>query len=962
MGRGRTGQGLGRAVHRLRRQLRRDVARLGQWGRPRGRPAGPGPVWCRSRAWLAERRITVVSTVPSLASLWDERHLAGVRLLVLGGEACPPQLGWRLAAGREVWNTYGPTEATVVSTVAPILAERPITIGYPLRGWEVALVDEDGRPAAGGEPGEIVIAGVGLGRYLDPSLDTTRYSPLAALGWERAYRTGDMARETADGLEYFGPARQPGEDRGPAHRARRDRGSVGSGAAVASSCCRRAQDSGRQPGASRLRRGRGRWCRAPGAARRPATSSSSTTHRWPGSATAQALGQGRQGCSPVAATRCRSAPGRPRRRKKMEHAGVAGPGPAVSLGPLAGTSLWLAERWEDQLGPVPICADSDFFELGGTSLAAARLVSVLRGRFPTLAVADVYAHRRLGELAYHLDHLACSTNTAQPVATGSRRWGTVQLGGALVITAIGALQWVLAVFAYNQWQGASAGPRIGWLSVLAGWLLVSSAPGRGAMVAMARRLLLARLRPGRYPRRSWLACRLWFVERLADVLNVDQLAGTPWAARYARLFGAEVGEGARLATLPSPSALARIGAGATIEAEVDLRGWWVEDSDLVVGEVSVGPGARVGTRCALMPGADVGAWAEVEPGSVITGEVPAGERWSGSPARRVGRAGDDWPATAPGPGTRRRARVTKIRFALGLGLLSLLPLAAAGPEVVILWGLNGHLGSLPASFGSVAAEAPLLVASYIATYALVAGLLVRALGRLVRPGWYRDDGVLAYALWLSGSIMARTRGLLFPLYAALITRPWLRLMGVRVGKRTEVSVAVGLSALTSLGDASFVTDDVVFSNVRARDGWLRVTPIEVGSRTFLGNGAILRPGTVLGDECLVGVLSSPPTSSANGTSWLGLPALELPRVPERPDPVPHGQPARGTSSWRGPRWSWSGCLFPGPCRCCSACSSSTPSNASVLPRGPGPCWRRRPPCLSPLVPERLRSLSRSNGP
>ena len=451
---------------------------------------------------------------------------------------------------------------------------------------------------------------------------------------------------------------------------------------------------------------------------------------------------------------------------------------------------------------------------------------------------------------------------------------------------------MLAVFAYNQWQGASAGPRIGWLSVLAGWLLVSSAPGRGAIVAMARRLLLARLRPGRYPRRSWLACRLWFVERLADVLNVDQLAGTPWAARYARLFGAEVGEGARLATLPSPSALARIGAGATIEAEVDLRGWWVEDSDLVVGEVSVGPGARVGTRCALMPGADVGAWAEVEPGSVITGEVPAGERWSGSPARRVGRAGDDWPATAPGPGTRRRARVTKIRFALGLGLLSLLPLAAAGPEVVILWGLNGHLGSLPASFGSVAAEAPLLVASYIATYALVAGLLVRALGRLVRPGWYRDDGVLAYALWLSGSIMARTRGLLFPLYAALITRPWLRLMGVRVGKRTEVSVAVGLSALTSLGDASFVTDDVVFSNVRARDGWLRVTPIEVGSRTFLGNGAILRPGTVLGDECLVGVLSSPPTSSANGTSWLGLPALELPRVPERPDPSRTVSPPR----------------------------------------------------------------------
>ena len=43
--------------------------------------------------------------------------------------------------------------------------------------------------------------------------------------------------------------------------------------------------------------------------------------------------------------------------------------------------------------------DSDFFELGGNSLAAAKLVSALRERFPAVAVADVYDHRRLGDLA-----------------------------------------------------------------------------------------------------------------------------------------------------------------------------------------------------------------------------------------------------------------------------------------------------------------------------------------------------------------------------------------------------------------------------------------------------------------------------------------------------------------------------------------------------------------------------------
>ena len=69
--------------------------------------------------WLSSRRITVVSTVPTLASLWPAEALDNVRLLIFGGEACPPELVNRLAVeGREVWNTYGPTEATVVSSAA----------------------------------------------------------------------------------------------------------------------------------------------------------------------------------------------------------------------------------------------------------------------------------------------------------------------------------------------------------------------------------------------------------------------------------------------------------------------------------------------------------------------------------------------------------------------------------------------------------------------------------------------------------------------------------------------------------------------------------------------------------------------------------------------------------------------------------------------------------------------------
>ena len=71
--------------------------------------------------WLVANDVTVVSTVPTLVALWPTESLDAVRLLIMGGEACPPEIGTRLARpGRELWNTYGPTEATVVACGAQL--------------------------------------------------------------------------------------------------------------------------------------------------------------------------------------------------------------------------------------------------------------------------------------------------------------------------------------------------------------------------------------------------------------------------------------------------------------------------------------------------------------------------------------------------------------------------------------------------------------------------------------------------------------------------------------------------------------------------------------------------------------------------------------------------------------------------------------------------------------------------
>jgi non-ribosomal peptide synthetase-like protein len=164
--------------------------------------------------WLVERRISVVSTVPTLASQWPAESLGGVRLLILGGEACPGGLADRLttqgtlpAQGREVWNTYGPTEAAVVSCAARLSAGEPVRIGLPLDGWQLAVVSHaDGQPVAWGEVGELIIGGTGVARYLDPDKDAVGFRPVEALGWERAYHTGDLVRADPEGLIFVGRA------------------------------------------------------------------------------------------------------------------------------------------------------------------------------------------------------------------------------------------------------------------------------------------------------------------------------------------------------------------------------------------------------------------------------------------------------------------------------------------------------------------------------------------------------------------------------------------------------------------------------------------------------------------------------------------------------------------------------------------------------------------------------------
>jgi amino acid adenylation domain-containing protein len=140
-----------------------------------------------------------------------------VRLVLIGGERARPDrvAAWRAGLGgrARLMNGYGTSETTAVSTLAdladfdPALPEVPI--GRPVDNVRVYVLDEHGRLAPPGAPGELYIGGLGVARgyHRQPELTAARFvaDPFAPGPGARLYRTGDVARLRPDGqLEYRG--------------------------------------------------------------------------------------------------------------------------------------------------------------------------------------------------------------------------------------------------------------------------------------------------------------------------------------------------------------------------------------------------------------------------------------------------------------------------------------------------------------------------------------------------------------------------------------------------------------------------------------------------------------------------------------------------------------------------------------------------------------------------------------
>jgi amino acid adenylation domain-containing protein/non-ribosomal peptide synthase protein (TIGR01720 family) len=328
------------------------------------------------------------SHADALTEALADRRLA-IDVFVVGGEAlaarCAAALH-RLAPGSRVFNEYGPTETMVGCTIHEARADESgaVPIGTAIPDARVRVVDPAFQSAPPGLAGEVCIGGVGLARgyFRRPSLTAERFvpDPFADQPGQRLYRSGDLALRRDDGvLVYAGRRDRQVKIRG--HRIEL--------AEIEATICR--QPGVRQAAVIVRRTGDQQRLIAYVVTR-------------PFDATAAAL---RQACA-----RALPAPALPSawvwlealpltNNGKLDDARLPDPERERReyVAPATALEQSLAQAWGEVLGIEPIGAGDDFFELGGDSILALRVVNAAARQGLVLEPRDLFEHQTLADLA-----------------------------------------------------------------------------------------------------------------------------------------------------------------------------------------------------------------------------------------------------------------------------------------------------------------------------------------------------------------------------------------------------------------------------------------------------------------------------------------------------------------------------------------------------------------------------------
>ena len=838
---------------------------------------------------LIAQQITVLHAVPSLLALFT-LDLPNLRMINLGGEACPEALANKWATPkRQVFNTYGPTEATVSASLAELHAGMPVTIGRPLPNYVLLVVDPEPtnslRLLPRGETGELCISGPGVAMgYLGrPELTAEKFlvNPFATgVHDQRLYRTGDLARiDDSGSVQCLGRTDDQVKIRG-------FRVELGE---IESILCQQANIG---TAAVILRNDNG--------IERLIAYIISENKAVPVLSELRAsLAQSLPAYMVPSYIETLTEMPRLLSGKIDRKALRALPLNTVSTDSSeSDTPINLAEEvlfaCLGKLFPgQPIHRDADFFsDLGGHSLLAARLASALRTspQFTSFTVRDIYQQRQIGRIA----EVLTATPMALPAVestwlppSASKRWlcGAAQALTVPVLVLLRMSQWLASFFTYHFFTGDPGDSIAVAIAASIGVFLLATV--LSFVVAIAGKWLIAgRLKAGRYPLWGFTYFRWWLADRLIESAPIYMLGSSPLYIWWLRALGAKVGKEVNIGSLTlRVHDLLSIGDGVSIGNAVNLENARVEHGELVLGNISLADEACIGSYAVLEGNTSVGEYGHVEGLSALSDgmQVPPARIWSGSPAQDIGLF-DYQSQTARPKVSDTRLLAESVFFIMGVLVTATLFFIPIFPSMMLVDRMDESYPWL--EHGDIAVQLfkyfllafPAIAVLIVCTALISAALRWAVLMRLKAGSWPVHSNVYCRR-WLVNQIQESSLNILHGVYATIYAPYWYRLLGAKVGRDAEISTAQGVVPdLLTLGDESFIADGVMLGDEFVEGGWMRTQATVISKRCFVGNGAYIPDGTILPENILIGVHSRAPSNDVmrTGDTWLGSPAINLP--------------------------------------------------------------------------------------
>jgi non-ribosomal peptide synthetase-like protein len=834
--------------------------------------------------FLLAERVTVFCCVPTLLATLD-RDVPSIRLLLVGGEACPRELVGKWShPGRRMLNTYGPTETTVTATWTELHPDQPVTIGIPLPSYSVHILDEQRRPVLRGQIGEICIGGPGVARgYVNrPELTADRFIPDIldpALPNARLYRSGDLGRITEPGeIEFLGRIDSQIKIRGYRIELAEIEAVLLENPALTNAIVTKfSHEGGLEDLVAYI------TLRDPSADRESIQNTllAALRERLPVymvPAFIEVLPE-----MPTLASRKAD-----RSRLPAPRSGRLSFKPDAYVPPTTDTEQLIAAAWEHVLRREKISVEADFFlDLAGHSLFAAGVISHLRktAAFRHVSVSELYTHPTVRSLARQIDLAAAmqSLNAApaKPAAEKTRLYHSdarVRIAGMTQLLMMYAVFLLFSIPTAFQFHGALHQSIAATLRLSLALVLLVLPVMLLVLPIAAKWLLLGKVKAGRYPLWGWFYCRFWLYRKILSFSPLDVLAGSPLLPVYARLLGVKIGRGCHIATgqLEIPD-LIHMGHRVSVGYGAQLHPYIVDDGYLDLAPIHIADDAFIGANVVVMPGAKIESRARVTDQSLVARNhvVPARQTWTGSPATRTTETIPLLQEMTARPTANQRWSVPLLAtFVIGYLFIETLPLLAMTP-VTILYGVAlKRLGAWPALLTAIPAG-PL----YVLTVCCLVAIGKRLIMRRATAGLFPSRSFMGFRKWFADKLMDFSLASTNTLYATLYTLPWLRLLGAKIGKRSEVSTLSHIDPdLLRIGDESFVADGASIGAATFCNGFVALGSSQIGSRCFIGNSSLVPGNSKLGDNSLLGVQSVPPPQGvADGTSWLGSPAMFLPR-------------------------------------------------------------------------------------